>query len=301
MALVSDLGLNHLYSGKVRDLYEVDEGHLLLVASDRMSAFDVVMEEPIPQKGRVLTAFTDHWVTTFTDAPTSLVSCDPKVIDEAVPGFLSQTDWHGRTMLVRRAEMLLLECIVRGRLAGQAYDEYAARGTVHEMVVAPGMKLTDPFPEPMFTPSTKAASGHDVNISIERAALLVGHDRVQRASELCVELFTRAATAMAAVGLVLADTKFELGFVDGELVLCDEVLTPDSSRIWPADEVRSGETPPAFDKQPFRDWLSAQSWDKTPPPPPVPADVIATTSGRYIDAYQRVTGRSINDWYGASS
>ncbi|MEO9181202.1 MAG: phosphoribosylaminoimidazolesuccinocarboxamide synthase [Acidimicrobiales bacterium] len=301
MASVSDLELNHLYSGKVRDLYEVGDRHLLIVASDRMSAFDVVMEEPIPQKGRVLTAFTDYWLTTFTDAPSSLVSCDPKIIEETVPGFLGQTDWHGRTMLVRKAEMLLLECIVRGRLAGQAFDEYAARGTVHEMVVAPGMKLTDAFPEPMFTPSTKAASGHDVNISVDRAALLVGHDHVSRASELCIDLYTRAASAMAAAGLVLADTKFELGFVDGELVLCDEVVTPDSSRIWPADEVRSGETPPAFDKQPFRDWLVEQSWDKTPPPPTVPTDVLATTSARYVDAYQRVTGRSINDWYGASS
>jgi phosphoribosylaminoimidazole-succinocarboxamide synthase len=298
---VSDLGLSHLYSGKVRDLYEVDELHLLLVASNRLSAFDVVMEEPVPQKGRVLTAFTDYWVTTFADAPRSLVSCDPKVIDETVPGFLGQSDWHGRTMLVRKADMLSLECIVRGRLAGSAFNEYQDRGTVHEMIVAPGMKLTDAFPEPMFTPSTKAASGHDVNISVERASLLVGHDLVQRASALCVDLFTRASATLAAVGLVLADTKFELGFVDGELVLCDELLTPDSSRIWPADEVRSGETPPAFDKQPFRDWLLTQSWDKTPPPPPVPADVIATTSARYVDAYQRVTGHSINDWYGAAS
>ncbi len=298
---MSDLGLNHLYSGKVRDLYEVDDRHLLMVASDRLSAFDVVMEEPIPQKGRVLTAFTDYWVREFSDVPTSLVSCDPKIIEETVPGFLGQTRWHGRTMLVRKAEMLLLECIVRGRLAGQAYEEYSARGTVNEVVVVPGMKLTDAFPEPMFTPSTKAASGHDIYISVDRAALLVGHDHVSRARELCIDLFTRAATTLAAAGLVLADTKFELGFVDGELVLCDEVLTPDSSRIWPADEVRSGETPPAFDKQPFRDWLVAQSWDKSPPPPAVPADVVTTTSARYVDAYQRVTGKSINDWYGASS
>ncbi len=298
---MSDLGLHHLYSGKVRDLYEVDDRHLLMVASDRMSAFDVVMEETVPQKGRVLTAFTDHWLTTFSDAPRSLMSCDPTIIDQTVPGFLGQTAWHGRSMLVRRAEMLSLECIVRGRLAGQAYDEYATCGTVHEMSVAPGMQLTDAFPEPMFTPSTKAASGHDVNISSDRAALLIGHDRLQAASTLCLDLFTRAASAMAAVGLVLADTKFELGYVDGELVLCDEVLTPDSSRIWPVEEVRSGETPPAFDKQPFRDWLSTRPWDKTPPPPPVPDDVIATTSARYVDAYQRVTGQSINDWYGASS
>jgi phosphoribosylaminoimidazole-succinocarboxamide synthase len=202
-------------------------------------------------------------------------------------------------MLVRKADMLPLECIVRGRLAGQAHDEYVARGTVHEMIVAPGLQLTDPFPEPMFTPSTKAASGHDVNISVERAALLVGAERVHHAQALCVDLFARAATALAAKGLILADTKFELGFVDGDLVLCDEVITPDSSRIWPADAVRPGETPPSFDKQPFRDWLAAQSWDRTPPPP-VPDDVVATTAARYVDAYERVTGHSIDDWYGAS-
>jgi phosphoribosylaminoimidazole-succinocarboxamide synthase len=169
------------------------------------------------------------------------------------------------------------------------------------MIVPPGLQLTDPLPEPMFTPSTKAASGHDVNISVERAALLVGAERLHRAQVLCVDLFTRAAAALAAKGLILADTKFELGFVDGEMVFCDEVITPDSSRIWPAAEVRSGETPPSFDKQPFRDWLSAQSWDRTPPPPMVPADVVATTSARYVDAYERVTGHSIGDWYGASS
>jgi phosphoribosylaminoimidazole-succinocarboxamide synthase len=297
---MSDLGLIHLYSGKVRDLYEVDDRHLLMVASDRLSAFDVVMSEPIPQKGRVLTAFTDYWVTQFgSSMPSALVSCDPAVIDGVVPGFLAEVGWHGRSMLVRRAEMLMLECIVRGRLAGSAYEEYTARGTVNEMVVAKDMKLTDAFATPMFTPSTKADSGHDVNISVDRAALLIGAERVHHAQELCVELFTRAATTLAGAGLILADTKFELGFVDGELVVCDEVLTPDSSRIWPADAVHSGETPPSFDKQPFRDWLNTLGWDHTPPPPPVPDDVVQLTSSRYVDAYERVTGRSLADWYGA--
>jgi phosphoribosylaminoimidazole-succinocarboxamide synthase len=302
VAVVSELGLTPLYSGKVRDLYEVDERHLMMVASDRLSAFDVVMAEPIPQKGRVLTGLTNFWIHEFGDAvPSSLVSCDPQVIEGFVTGFLGQTQWHGRAMLVRKAEMLPLECIVRGRLAGQAFDEYVARGTVHEMIVPTGLQLTDPFPEPMFTPSTKATSGHDVNISVERAALLVGAERLHRAQTLCVDLFTRAAAALETKGLILADTKFELGFVDGELVLCDEVITPDSSRIWPAADVRSGETPPSFDKQPFRDWLNSQTWDRTPPPPKVPDDVVATTSARYVDAYERVTGHSIGDWYGASS
>ena len=299
---MSDLGLTPLYSGKVRDLYEVDDRHLLMVASDRLSAFDVVMDVTIPQKGRVLTGITNFWINEFADTvPSALVSCDPAVIDQSVPGFGEYTPWHGRAMLVRKAEMLPIECIVRGRLAGQAHDEYVARGTVHEMIVPPGMKLTDPFDEPMFTPSTKAASGHDVNISVERASLLVGAQRVHQAQSLCVDLFTRAAAALVSKGLVLADTKFELGFVDDELVFCDEVITPDSSRIWLANEVRSGETPPSFDKQPFRDWLNTQSWDRTPPPPKVPEDVVATTSTRYVDAYERVTGQSIRDWYGASS
>jgi phosphoribosylaminoimidazole-succinocarboxamide synthase len=300
VAFVSELGLTPLYSGKVRDLYEVGAHHLLMVASDRLSAFDVVMAEPIPQKGRVLTGITNFWVQEFGDTlSSSLVSCDPAVIEASVPGFLGQTEWHGRAMLVRKAEMLPLECIVRGRLAGSAHEEYVARGTVHEMIVAPGLRLTDPFPEPMFTPATKAASGHDVNISVERAALLIGAERVHHAQTMCVDLYTRAAAALASKGLILADTKFELGFVDGDLVFCDEMITPDSSRIWPADEVHSGETPPTFDKQPFRDWLSAQAWDRTPPPPKVPDDVVATTAARYVDAYERVTGRPLSDWYGA--
>jgi phosphoribosylaminoimidazole-succinocarboxamide synthase len=301
VALVSDLGLTPLYSGKVRDLYAVGDQHLLMVASDRLSAFDVVMAESIPEKGRVLTGMTNFWIHEFgASAPTSLVSCDPTVIEKSVPGFLAQRQWHGRAMLVRKADMLPIECIVRGRLAGSAYDEYVARGTVHEMIVPPGLQMTDAFAEPMFTPATKAASGHDVNISVERAALLVGAERVHHAQTLCVDLFTRAAALLGDKGLILADTKFELGFVDGELVVCDEVITPDSSRIWPTDDVHAGETPPSFDKQPLRDWLSAQSWDRTPPPPKIPDDVVATTSARYVDAYQRVTGTPISDWYGAS-
>ena len=298
---MNELGLTPLYSGKVRDLYAVGDRHLLMVASDRLSAFDVVMAESIPEKGRVLTGMTNFWIHEFGESvPTSLVSCDPAVIEQSVPGFLAQTQWHGRAMLVRKADMLPIECIVRGRLVGSAHEEYLARGTVHEMIVAPGLKLTDAFAEPMFTPATKATSGHDVNISVERAALLVGAERVHHAQTLCVELFTRAAALLATKGLILADTKFELGFVDGELVLCDEVITPDSSRIWPADDVHSGETPPSFDKQPLRDWLSAQPWDRTPPPPTIPDDVVAITSARYVDAYERVTGTSLSDWYGAS-
>jgi phosphoribosylaminoimidazole-succinocarboxamide synthase len=301
VAEVSDLSLTHRYSGKVRDLYDVDQDLMLMVASDRLSAFDVVMNEPIPDKGRVLTGLTDYWLQEFADdVASALVSCDPREIDRTVVGFFDRPELHGRTMLVRKAEMLSLECIVRGRLAGQAYDEYVREGTVHHMPAPPGLRLTDPFPEPIFTPSTKAESGHDLNIDLVDAAKIVGSERLDEAQALCLGLFSRAAKKLDAVGLVLADTKFELGIVDGELVVCDEVLTPDSSRIWPADEVSPGEVPPAFDKQPFRDWLTEMKWDKTPPPPRVPEEIVRETSSRYVAAYERVTGRSLREWYGFS-
>jgi phosphoribosylaminoimidazole-succinocarboxamide synthase len=296
---VNDLGLRHLYSGKVRDLYEVDEARLLMVASDRLSAYDVVMNEPIPQKGRVLTGLTDYWTRAFADdVPSALQTCDTDEIDEVVPGFVGHEELHGRTMLMRRAEMMSLECIVRGRLAGQAFEEYVERGTVHGMAAPTGLRLTDPFPEPIFTPSTKAVVGHDQNIDLAAAAAIVGADRLEEAQALCLDLFVRASRRLDDVGLVLADTKFELGVVDGALVVCDEVLTPDSSRIWPADQVRAGEVPPAFDKQPFRDWLTNASWNRVPPPPPVPDDIVNITSARYIMAYERITGHLLVDWYG---
>lgn len=293
------LDLEHVYTGKVRDLYAIDDAYLLMVASDRLSAFDVVMNEQIPNKGRVLTGLTNYWLKeSERSIPSSLVSCDPEEIELFVPDFIKETSWHGRTMLVRRAQMLSLECIVRGRLAGQAFDEYVDRGTVHGMVIAPGMKLTDPFEEPLFTPSTKAESGHDINIDLTTAASLVGKDVLDQVMAICLDLFSHAAASLAKVGLILADTKFELGYVDGALVVCDEVLTPDSSRIWPAEQVRSGETPPSFDKQPFRDWLSDQQWDRTPPPPDVPEGVVRVTSQRYVECYERVTGRPLREWYG---
>ena len=296
---MTDLQLTHLYRGKVRDLYEVDQGHLLMVASDRLSAFDVVMTEPIPHKGRVLTALTHYWQRRAAyEVPNALVTCDPQIINELVPGFSSHDTWPGRASLVRRAEMMPLECIVRGRLAGQAYDEYVKSGTVHNMKAPKGMKLTDAFPEPMFTPSTKEDVGHDENIDLARAESIVGKEQLEQAQTICLELFRVASLTMANAGLILADTKFELGMVDGELVVCDEVITPDSSRIWPADQVISGEQPPSFDKQPFRDWLSTLSWDKTPPAPSVPDEIVDETSRRYVAAYERITGDNLSDWYG---
>jgi phosphoribosylaminoimidazole-succinocarboxamide synthase len=286
----------------VRDLYAVGEDRLLMVASDRLSAFDVVMAEPIPQKGRVLTALTQYWLEDLDlKVPHSLLSCDPAEIDEVVPGFLERHEWHGRSMLVRRCEMVPIECIVRARLAGQAFEEYQREGTVHHMAAPPGLRLTDPFPEPIFTPSTKAASGHDENIDWDHAARIVGRATLEWAADLCLGLFKSASSKMTNAGLVLADTKFELGMLDGQLVVCDEVITPDSSRIWPAEAIEPGQVPPSFDKQPFRDWLAGLEWNRTPPPPPVPAEVVQITSERYVACYERVTGRSLNDWYGPSS
>ncbi|NNN03335.1 MAG: phosphoribosylaminoimidazolesuccinocarboxamide synthase [Acidimicrobiaceae bacterium] len=285
------------YTGKVRDLYRVDAEHVVMVASDRLSAFDVVMKEPVPDKGRVLTGITHYWVREVASrVGSALVSCDPDLIAERVGEF--PPEWAGRAMLVREARMLPLECIVRGRLAGQAYEEYAARGTVHGEPVRKGFQLTDPFDEPRFTPSTKADSGHDVNISLAEASTLVGPETLERAREICLTLFNHAASRLSERGVILADTKFELGWVDDDLVVCDEVVTPDSSRLWPANEVRSGQVPPSFDKQPFRDWLDGAGWNRTPPPPPVPAAVIDETARRYREAYAVVTGGSLTDWYG---
>ena len=202
-------------------------------------------------------------------------------------------------MLVRRAEMLPLECIVRGYLAGQAWEEYDKSGTVHGMSMPEGLQLASKLEKPIFTPSTKAAEGHDVNIGMADAVDLVGAASAVQAQAVSLELYRRAAARAAAAGFILADTKFELGFVDGVLCLCDEVCTPDSSRLWPSDQVVPGTTPPAFDKQPLRDWLAAQPWDRTPPPPPLPAEVVTAMSERYVAAYERLTGRSLGDWYGA--
>jgi phosphoribosylaminoimidazole-succinocarboxamide synthase len=292
-------GLEHLHTGKVRDLYAVGEHGLLLVASDRLSAFDVVMDEPIPEKGRVLTAMTAYWCEHLADVVScALITCDPSAIEASVPGFGADPSLAGRAMLSRRAEMVPLECIVRGRLAGSAFDEYRTSGTIQTVPAPSGLELTDAFDEPIFTPSTKADVGHDVNLSFDEACALVGASLATRIRDVCLEIFGVASQRVAAAGLVLADTKFELGLIDGELVLCDEVVTPDSSRLWPIDGIVRGEVPPAFDKQPFRDWLAAQPWDRTPPPPHVPDDVVAVTSHRYVAAYERVTGRSLDDWYG---
>ncbi len=289
--------LPHLYSGKVRDIYDAGDERLLMVTSDRISAFDVVMNEPITGKGRVLTAMTAFWLEHLRDvAGSHLISTS---LDD-LPEEARNPEWAGRVMLCHRAEMLPVECIVRGYLSGSAWKEYKATGTMHGTKLPSGLQESDELPEPVFTPSTKAEIGlHDENITFDAAVELVGAEIAERARSISLELYRRGAEWAAARGIIIADTKFELGFVDGDLVVCDEVLTPDSSRFWPADEWKPGITPPSFDKQPVRDYLDGLDWDKTPPPPPLPDDVVNASSARYRDAYERITGRSLHDWPGA--
>lgn len=288
--------LSHVYSGKVRDIYDAGDGRLLLVTSDRMSAFDVVMDEPVPDKGRVLTAMSAFWFEQLDGVVGShLISTRL----EDLPASAQRPEWEGRVMLCRRAEMLPIECIVRGYLTGSAWKEYRAKGTMHGTALREGLLESAQLAEPVFTPSTKADEGdHDINISFEQAIDLVGRETAERARDVSLELYTRGAEWAAERGILIADTKFELGTVDGELVLADEVLTPDSSRFWPADEWAPGSTPPSFDKQPVRDYLDTVDWDKKPPPPPLPPEVVSATRDRYIEAYERVTGRLFGDWHG---
>jgi phosphoribosylaminoimidazole-succinocarboxamide synthase len=288
------MSLTRMLSGKVRDIYALDDEHLVFVASDRMSAFDVIMDEPIGDKGRVLTAITAFWLEQLSDvAPNHLVSVGPP------PEAERQDELAGRTMVVRRAEMLPIECIVRGYLSGSAWAEYKRSGTMHGQPLPGGLRQSEQLPEPVFTPSTKATAGHDENISFQAAADLVGAEVADEARRISIEAYGRARALAAERSIIIADTKFELGFIDGRLAICDEVLTPDSSRFWPEDRWEPGSTPPSFDKQPLRDWLEATGWDKKPPPPHLPDDVVAATRERYIAAYEQLSGRRFAEWPGA--
>ena len=291
--------MKHVYSGKVRDIYDAGDDRLLMVASDRISAFDVVMAEPITDKGRVLTGMTAFWLDLLADvAPNHLVTVDPAQFPagaEEIEGVA------GRGMLVRKADMLSIECIVRGYITGSAWKEYKASGTMHGTPLPAGLQESDKLPEPVFTPSTKADTGHDENISFDQACELVGADVAKQAREISLAAYQKGADWAAERGIIIADTKFELGFIDGELALCDEVLTPDSSRFWPADQWKPGSTPPSFDKQPVRDWLETTGWDKTPPPPALPAEVVTSSRARYVEAYERLTGKRFADWYGVTA
>lgn len=289
--------LPHLSSGKVREMYDAGDDRLLIVTSDRLSAFDVVMAEPIPNKGRVLTAMSAFWFEQLGDvAPHHLISTDLADLPKAA----QLPELEGRVMLCKRANMLPVECIVRGYLTGSAWKEYQREGTMHGTPLPEGLLESSKLPEPVFTPSTKGEDGeHDINISFDEAAELIGEAPAEHARNLAIELYQRGAEWAAERGIIIADTKFELGAFDGDMIVADEVLTPDSSRFWPADQWQPGATPPSFDKQPVRDFLSTLDWDKTPPPPPLGDDVVAETSARYVEAYERITGRSFADWPGS--
>jgi phosphoribosylaminoimidazole-succinocarboxamide synthase len=268
-----------------------------MVTSDRISAFDVVMAEPIPDKGRVLTAMSAFWFGELSDVVAGhLLSTDVADLPAAARSAAASADLPGRIMLTRRAKMLPIECIVRGYVTGSAWKEYRRAGTMHGAPLPEGLVESDRLPEPVFTPSTKADKGHDENISQAQAAGLVGESLAVKVRDVCLELYRRGGEWARERGIIIADTKFELGMIDGDLVLCDEVLTPDSSRFWPTDAWEPGSTPPSFDKQPVRDFLETLDWDKSPPPPRLTGDVIAATSERYVEAYERMTGRSFADW-----
>jgi phosphoribosylaminoimidazole-succinocarboxamide synthase len=275
--------------GKVRDLYDLGD-KLLLVATDRISAFDYILKDEIPHKGAVLTQLSLFWLDLLSDVVDNhLISAD---VADLPDQFKPYADYlNGRFMLVKKADMFPIECIVRGYLAGSGLKEYQASGTVCGIKLPEGLVNSSKLPEPIFTPSTKAAIGdHDENIDFDRCAEIIGRDNAMALRDLTIKLYTTAADHAAAHGIIIADTKFEFGVLDGKIILADEVLTPDSSRFWPGDQYEPGKSQPSFDKQFVRDWLNA-NWDRTGEPPRLPQDIIEKTSEKYVSAYEQITGR----------
>jgi phosphoribosylaminoimidazole-succinocarboxamide synthase len=288
--------LSHLHeaSGKVRELYGFGD-RLLLVASDRISAFDVVLPTPIPDKGRVLTGLSRFWFErTRGLVRNHMLSVNVADFPEEAQG---TPDLAGRTMLARRLTMLPIECVVRGYLVGSGWKDYRATGSVCGHALPSGLREADKLPEPLFTPSTKATEGHDANIDRAAGIELVGEERFDEIERISIELYRTAADYALERGIIIADTKFEFGVDDQDrIVIGDEVLTPDSSRFWPVDEYAPGGSPPSYDKQYVRDWLETLDWDKTPPGPEIPADVVAGTRRRYVEAYERLTGEPFQSY-----
>ena len=281
-------GVSKVRSGKVREMFDLGD-RLLMVASDRISAYDVVMPNGIPLKGEVLTMFSHFWFAQFSDVvPNHLLAGADEPLPEAVRDYAEQIG--RRAMVVKKAQPLAIECVVRGYLAGSGWKEYQKQGTVCGIALPDGLKNSSQLPEPIFTPATKAEEGHDENISFEQAVEIVGRDIVEQARELSIELYQRGRDHAAKKGIIIADTKFEFGLFDGELILIDEVLTPDSSRFWPADLYAPGKSQPSFDKQFVRDYLETLDWDKNPPGPDLPNDIVQKTSEKYIEAYTQITG-----------
>jgi phosphoribosylaminoimidazole-succinocarboxamide synthase len=280
--------------GKVRDIYDVGE-HFLIVASDRLSAFDVVLPTPIPNKGKVLTQMSAFWFEHFAGlVPHHMVSIRMEDFPAAVQRHREQV--QGRSMLVRKATVFPVECVVRGYLAGSGLKDYLATGAVCGVALPPGLRESDPLPEPIFTPATKAELGrHDENISEAEAGRRIGMDTIRTLRELSLEIYRRAAADAARRGIIVCDTKFEFGVIDGRITIVDEMLTPDSSRFWPADQYSPGKPQPSYDKQYVRDYLEQVGFDKRPPGPALPADVVRATSAKYVEAFTRITGRPLRD------
>jgi len=297
----TQLPLRRIGRGKVRDIYAVDDDRLLLVATDRVSAFDVVMREPIPHKGVVLTQISAWWFGQLSDlVDHHMLSADADEIIAMVPALEGhRADIAGRAMLCRRAEVFPIECVIRGYITGSAWKEYAARGTLAGEALPTGLRESDRLEPPIFSPATKAVTGHDENITVKRMAEIVGADVARELERLTRSVYGRGREVAERRGIIIADTKFEFGHTaSGQVLLIDEVLTPDSSRFWPTDGYQPGRSQPSFDKQPLRDYLDGQKkagrWDGEEPPPTLPAEVVRATSDRYLDAYARLTGRPLD-------
>ncbi len=283
--------LQRLHQGKVRDIYAVDELHMLIVTTDRLSAFDVVLPDPIPGKGEVLTRLSDFWFRRLAHiVPNHLAQM---TLAEAVPAAAERAPLEGRAIVVKRLEALPIEAVARGYLIGSGWKDYQASGTICGIELPPGLEQASELPEPIFTPATKAAVGeHDENIDFERAVATIGEARAIEVRDITLALYREATAYARERGIIIADTKFEFGLDrDGGLVLIDEVLTPDSSRFWPADEWRTGISPPSFDKQFVRDYLETLDWNKQAPGPKLPPEIIEKTAAKYREALQRLTGR----------
>jgi phosphoribosylaminoimidazole-succinocarboxamide synthase len=285
-------GVTLIASGKVRDVYRADKKHLLIVATDRLSAFDVILPDPIPRKGEVLTQMSVFWFEFLKSlTPTHFVSDDDRQYPDPLPHHHDQL--ARRSMLVRTADMVQIECVARGYLAGSGWKEYRQDGMVCGIPVPRGLREGDRLPEPIFTPATKASSGHDVNISFEQMAESTGRRLAEQLRDLTLSIYAKASAYARDRGIILADTKFEFGFIDGVLALCDEVLTPDSSRFWPMETWKPGAPQESYDKQFVRDYLETLDWNKQPPAPRLPENVIERTSVKYLEAYHVLTGRTL--------
>jgi phosphoribosylaminoimidazole-succinocarboxamide synthase len=284
-------GFRKLRSGKVRDIFDLGD-RLLFVATDRISAFDCIMPNGIPRKGEVLTQISYFWFgQTESFQPNHLISHAQDPLPENLKPF--EAELAGRSMIVKKANPLAIECVVRGYLAGSGWKEYRSNQTVCGIKLPPGLKESSELPEPIFTPATKAETGHDENISFEHAAKIVGSETAERVKAASLKIYNTARDYARKRGIIIADTKFEFGFLNDQLLLIDEVLTPDSSRFWPADLYRPGKGQPSFDKQFVRDYLETLDWNKTPPAPALPSEVVMRTQAKYLEAFERLTGKKL--------